>query len=103
MSCVYSKGVLVLILEYEKLNAIPVSDHAVVLTQISGHGWQMKKYDVIKFDYKGLCTEDVTELLIGLIRNDVFKFAQRQSLKTTNCHLIIPEDGLYHLCILRKY
>ena len=99
----YSKGVVVLVLEYRNLNAIPVNDGVVVLTKKDGQGWYLRKDEVIKFSYKDLFLDNVTELAVGLLKNDIFRFGQQQSLKTTCCHLIIPEDGLYHLCILTKY
>ena len=99
----YSKGVLALVLEYGNLNAIPVNDSVVVLTKKDGQGWNLRKDDVIEFNYKELILDNVTEMSVGLLKNDIFKFGQHQSLKTASCHLIIPEDGLYHLCILRKY
>lgn len=92
-----------MVLDYDKMNAIPVNDSVIVLTQNDGQGWHLRKGDIIEFDYSNLILDSITDLTVGLMRNDIFKFGQRQSLKTTNCHLIIPEDGLYHLCILRKY
>lgn len=101
--CVFKRGCSILVLEYGSLNAIPVNEGVVVLTKNDGQGWYLRKDDVIEFSYKELILDNVTEMSVGLLRNDIFKFAQRQSLKTTSCHLIIPEDGLYHLCVLRKY
>lgn len=89
-----------MVLEYGNLNAIPVNDGVVVLTKKDGQGWYLKKNEVIEFNYKELILDNVTEMSVGLLRNDIFKFGQQQSLKTTSCHLIIPEDGLYHLAIL---
>lgn len=92
-----------MVLEYKKLNVIPVNDYSLVLTGIDGQGWQLKKGDVIQLDYSGFCMDDVSELSIALLKNDIFSFGQRQSLRSRKCYLIIPEDGLYSLCFLTKY
>lgn len=87
-------------LEYKELNAIPVNDDIVVLTKKDGQGWKMEKGDVIKFCYEGFCMDGLGGLSVGLMRNDILQFGQRQSMTNTSCHLIVPEDGLYHLCII---
>ena len=89
-----------MLLEYENMNAIPVNDSIVVLTKKDGQGWHMAKGEVIKFCYEGFCADGWNSMSVGLMKNDIFQFGQRQSMKNTSCHLIIPEDGLYHLCIL---
>jgi len=89
-----------LVLEYSKLNAIPVNDCVVVCTKDNGQGWQMNKGDVILFEYNGFPVDDIEDMSVGLIKNDILFSKQRQSLELMRCHLIIPENGLYHLCIL---